>query len=246
MTTRMSRLDSRPARSRLKCSAVAPNPADDDRDTQPKQARADDRSGDLRPDHVRLAPGQDEDREDEFGHAAEADVQQPADRLTHARGHVLGRAPHPVGQHGYGRGARQEHGDGRAAGQEFQCRRDREREQKQERQLKGEIAPAPGIIGRRPAVSTRLSTSGALQRWAAPQCCKVCQIASSAPSWVGAGKAQVGGGFPELLARLSAEFAERLYRSIAARAPPAHGAVSGRFPPDDKKPLSSAAAARCV
>ena len=52
--------------------------------------------------------------QDQFGHATEADVQQPADRLADAPGEMLRRPPHPIGQHGDGHRPRQEDGDRRA------------------------------------------------------------------------------------------------------------------------------------
>jgi hypothetical protein len=138
----------------LETQFLAPDPADDDRNPQPEQGGAYDGARNLGANHVGLAPGQDEDRQDELGDAAEADVEQSADRLTEVRGNMLGRPPHPVGQHGDGHGARQEHGNRRAAIEELERRRDRQCEQKQEGQPDRVHRARSGVIGCPRALAT--------------------------------------------------------------------------------------------
>ena len=85
--------------------------ADDHREPETEQARADDRAGELGTHDLRLAGRQDEQREDEFGEAAEADVEQAADGRADVFGDLLGGPAHPVRQHGNGHRAGKEHGD---------------------------------------------------------------------------------------------------------------------------------------
>ena len=61
---------------------------------------------------VDLPLAQHEHGQHQFGHAAEADVEQPADRLPDMRRDLLGAAPHPVGQHRDRERAGGEHPDG--------------------------------------------------------------------------------------------------------------------------------------
>ena len=48
-----------------------------------------------------FAAGQDEQRQQKFRHAAQADRQQTANSGAHVQGKLLGRDADPVGQHRY-------------------------------------------------------------------------------------------------------------------------------------------------
>ena len=86
----------RPGLGAIEAQRLPPDRTDDDRDAQTEEAGTDDRSGDLRADDVGVAIEQHEERQDQLREAAEADVQQPADRGAEAVRELFGRPSHPV------------------------------------------------------------------------------------------------------------------------------------------------------
>ncbi len=108
--------------------------ADDDGQAEAEQAGADDGAGDLGAHDVGVAGGENEERQDDLGEAAEAHVEQAADGRADSRGQVLGGPADPV----------REHADRQCTGDEdpqsgerrevVERRRDRNDEQQGERQ----------------------------------------------------------------------------------------------------------------
>ena len=105
--------------------ALASGPAHDDGEAETEQAGADDRSGDLRVDDLDLSLRQDEQREQQLRHAAEADRQQPADGRTGVLCKLFRRGADPVGHNAHAQYAGQEYPDRGGADHVVQRRRDR-------------------------------------------------------------------------------------------------------------------------
>ena len=97
MRTRISRLESSPCALAPENLTFAREAADHHGEPEPEQARADDRTRDLRSDDVRVAVDQNEDGKHELGDRAETDVEKAADRRPGLGRDVFGGGADPVG-----------------------------------------------------------------------------------------------------------------------------------------------------
>jgi hypothetical protein len=97
----------------LKVCRDAPDAADQGRDAEKQQCRADDRAGDLRLDDPGMRPREDEEGQYQFGGVAEADIEQPADGAAGVLCKLIGGAAKPIGEHSDGGGTGEEDPAGR-------------------------------------------------------------------------------------------------------------------------------------
>ncbi len=181
MTTRMSRTRQQSGPLPLERLSSPPDAADHHREAKTKQAGADNRAGDLRPHDVRLAVGQHERGEDQFGEAAEADIEQAAERRAYLDGHLLRRPPDPVREDPDRDRASHEHPDRRRAAEVTEPRGDRDREQQRERDRE---LPQHGAAARRRVARADEAMAWAFSGRSATRCERAWIVRRSCrPAW---------------------------------------------------------------
>ena len=134
--------------------SIPPDAADQHREPEPEQAGPHDRACQLGLDHLRFPVCKHEQREDDFGNAAETDVQKAADRWAGPFGHLLGGAPGPVGEHRDGCRPREEDPERRSADEVFE--REGQGHEQQEEKL---CHPPPNVRRRQTIFRTATATA---------------------------------------------------------------------------------------